>query len=369
MISEFQGTPDSRSALTGLRTVYVDMNEVKTYFSYVATLGSFANVRVSEQDSLTYLSGENLYMSGNCERAIQVFSDYLNKFPDGSFIINASFYRAECLSSSGKKEEAMKDYKYVVSLPKNVFTEPSLLVVSSLNFQDGDYFDALENYVYLESVADVSENKLIAYTGQLRCLFELKDYAGVVSTGQKILNADKLTEEIAREVYFKSGLAYEELGSPDKAIEVFKKVAVDIKSKEGAEAKFRLAKILYDQEKIDASEAEVMEFIEMNTPYQEWMARIFILSSDISLKKNDIFQARYTLQSLIDYYDIDDDGIKNEARERLNYILELEKEGQDHQNEVIDSLNMDITFRLERNNYIIGLHEEVNANLVERRTL
>jgi len=354
-ISEFPGTPDSRSALTGLRTVYVDMNEVETYFSYVRTLGSFANVRVSEQDSLTYLSGENLYMSGNCERAIQVLSDYLDKFPDGSFVINASFYRAECLSSSGRKEEALKDYKYVVDKPKNVFTEPSLLVVSSLNFQDGDYFDALENYVYLENVADVSENRLVAYTGQLRCLFELKDFAGVVSTGQKILNADKLTEEIAREVYFKSGLAYEELSSPDKAIEVFKKVAVDIKSKEGAEAKFRVAKILYAQEKIDASEAEVMEFIEMNTPHQQWMARIFILSSDISLKKNDIFQARYTLQSLIDYYDIEDDGIKNEARERLNYILELEKEEHDQRNKIIDTLNMDMTFRMEKNRNIIGL--------------
>ncbi len=369
VISEFEGTPDSRSALTGLKTVYVDMNEVETYFSYVGTLGSFANVRVSEQDSLTYLSGENLYMSGNCERAIQVLSDYLDKFQNGSFVINASFYRAECLSYAGRKEEALKDYKYVVDKPKNVFTEPSLLVVSSLNFRDGAYFDALENYVYLENVADVPENRLTALVGQFRCLFELKDFTGVVNKGQKILKADKLTEEIAREVYFKSGLADEELGSPDKAIDVFRKVAVDIRSEEGAEAKYRIAKTLYDQEKIDASEAEVMEFIEMNTPHQEWMARIFILSSDISLKKNDIFQARYTLQSLIDYYDIEDDGIKNEARERLNYILELEKEEQDSQDEAIDSLNMDITSRLERNRNIIGLQEDVIADQVERRTL
>ncbi|MEA1897099.1 MAG: hypothetical protein U9N53_05485, partial [Bacteroidota bacterium] len=123
------------------------------------------------------------------------------------------------------------------------------------------------------------------------------------------------------------------------------------------------------QEKIDASEAEVMEFIEMNTPHQEWMARIFILSSDISLKKNDIFQARYTLQSLIDYYDIEDDGIKNEARERLNYILKLEKEGQEQQDEVVGSLKMDMTFQVEINKNIIGLQEDVIADLVERRTL
>lgn len=370
VISEFQGTPDSRSALTGLRTVYVDMNEVESYFSYVRSLGSFANIRVSEQDSLSYQSGENLYMSGDCERAIQVLTDYLDNFKDGSFVLNASFYRAECLSSSGRKEEALKDYKYIIGRPKNVFTEPSLLVVSFINFRDGNYFDALENYVYLENVADISANKLIALSGQLRCLFVLKDYSGVVSTGKKILSADKLGDEVAREVYFKSGISYEELGLWDQAINAFRKVAVDLRSEEGAEAKYRIAKNLYDHEKIDASESEVMEFINMNTPHQKWMARIFILSSDISLKKNDIFQARYTLQSLIDYYDIEDDGIKNEARERLNYILKLEKEeGHDLQDEAAGSPNMNSTFRQVRNINIMGLQEGLTAGMGERCTL
>ena len=84
-------------------------------------------------------------------------------------------------------------------------------------------------------------------------------------------------------------------------------------------------KLACEQEKNSEAENEVREFIDMNTPHQEWMARIFILSSDLSLQKKDYFQARYTLQSLIDYYEVEDDGIKQEAQQKLDYILEMEE--------------------------------------------
>jgi hypothetical protein len=62
------GTPESRSALAGLRNIYLDMNDVDSYVAYTRTLGDFASVTISEQDSLTYIAAENLYMAGKCGR-------------------------------------------------------------------------------------------------------------------------------------------------------------------------------------------------------------------------------------------------------------------------------------------------------------
>ena len=341
-VEKFPGTPEARSALTGMRTVYVEMNDVESYFSYTRTLGSFANVSISEQDSLTYLSGENLYMAGNCERALQVLGNYLQKFPEGSFVLNAHFYRAECLASSGRIDEALSDYNYVVSQSKNVFSEPSLLSAGAINFDEGNYADALENYVFLESIAEVSENKLIALMGKIRCLYLLKDYQNVVNTGERILGTEKVSEEQVREVNFKMGKSYLIIGDFNAALNYFKKVSTEIKSKEGAESKYRLAHIYFEQEKNNEAENEVREFIEMNTPHQEWMARIFILSSDLSLQKKDYFQARYTLQSLIDYYEVEDDGIKQEAQQKLDYILEMEESFENQELIESDTLSLSI---------------------------
>jgi outer membrane protein assembly factor BamD (BamD/ComL family) len=69
VITDFPGSNDARDALSGLKNVYTGTNDAQSYFSYVESLGSFANVRQSEQDSMLYRAAENLYMAGNCDRA------------------------------------------------------------------------------------------------------------------------------------------------------------------------------------------------------------------------------------------------------------------------------------------------------------
>jgi len=47
------------------------------------------------------------------------------------------------------------------------------------------------------------------------------------------------------------------------------------------------------------------------------MAKVFLLLSDISVKKGDTLQARVTLESLREYYTVKDDGILDEVRTKL----------------------------------------------------
>jgi hypothetical protein len=64
----------------------------------------------------------------------------------------------------------------------------------------------------------------------------------------------------------------------------------------------------------------VTEFIDQNTPHQYWMARMFLLLADISIKKGDKLQARATLQSLKEYYTIDNDGILDEVKSKMDTL-------------------------------------------------
>jgi hypothetical protein len=47
------------------------------------------------------------------------------------------------------------------------------------------------------------------------------------------------------------------------------------------------------------------------------MAKMFLLLADISITKGDTLQARATLQSLKEYYTIDNDGILDEVKTKL----------------------------------------------------
>ena len=59
-----------------------------------------------------------------------------------------------------------------------------------------------------------------------------------------------------------------------------------------------------------------------NHPY--WVVKAFILLADIYAEKDNMFQAKATLQSIIDNYDGDQD-LLNEAQSKLQAILDAEK--------------------------------------------
>ena len=316
VIENYQSTPEARYALTGLKNTYVEMNDVESYFAYVKTLG-YGDVNMAEKDSMLYTSGENLYISGNCERASEVFRNYLREFQYGSFRLNAQFYLAECLNSSGKQDEALGFYKEVIKTPNNQFMEQALIAASSILYDNEDYSTAYDYFERLEKITTASEKKLTALRGQLRSAYQEGDAQKSIKAADRIRNSSNIPEELTREAIFVSAKARYSLNEFDEALRDFRRIATEVVSIEGAESKYRVAEILFKKGSTDESEKIVTQFIDQNSPHQYWMAKMFLLLADISIKKGDTLQARATLQSLKEYYTISNDGVLDEVKEKL----------------------------------------------------
>jgi len=322
VIENFKSTPEARYALTGMRNTYVDINEVELYFAYIKTLDGYGDVNMAEKDSLLYASGENLYITGKYDKATDVFKSYIKEFPNGSFRQNAQYYLAECLKSAGNNDEALKLYIEVSGEPNNQFLEQSLIAASTILFDKEDYTLSLDYYERLEKVAGNEGNRLIALKGQLRSAYQAGDAGKTIIAAGKINNSVNISEELVREATFMSAKANYSLNNFEEALRDFRKVAKEVTSVEGAESKFRVAELLYKKDLTAESEKVISEFIDQNTPHQYWMARMFLLLADISIKKSDTLQARATLQSLKDYYSIDNDGILDEVKAKLDTLNE-----------------------------------------------
>ncbi len=108
----------------------------------------------------------------------------------------------------------------------------------------------------------------------------------------------------------------------DFAYDFYAKVGHEVNSVEGAESKYMMIEILYERGELDEAEKLVYEFIELNTPHQYWMGMVFLALSDIYIEKGDEFSAINSLQSLIDYYTVPDDGIIANAKQRKAALTE-----------------------------------------------
>ena len=86
-----------------------------------------------------------------------------------------------------------------------------------------------------------------------------------------------------------------------------KEISKDTRTIHGAEAKYLLAQLYYDNKDDKNAETVLMNFIENGTPHQYWLARGFILLADIYIRQGDDFQARQYLTSLQNNYKGDDE--------------------------------------------------------------
>jgi TolA-binding protein len=322
VIENYKSTPEARNALTGLRNAYVDMNDVETYFAYIKTLNGYGDVNLSSRDSLLYTSGENLYMTAKYDKATEVFKSYLNDFPNGSFRQNAQYYLAECLKSAGNSDEALRLFTELSGQPNSQFMEQSLLSASAIFYNKENYTSSLEYYERLEKAATSDINRQIALKGELNSAYQSGDAQKTIIAAGKINSSANMPEEMIRTANFMCAKANYSLNNFDEALRDFRKVANEVTSIEGAESKYRVAELLYKKDQAANAEKIVTEFINQNTPHQYWMAKIFLLLADISIKKGDTLQARATLQSLKDYYTIDNDGILDEAKAKLDSLTD-----------------------------------------------
>jgi len=321
VVKEYPGTPESREALASIRSIYVDQNKVEEYVDFTKTVPQ-ADVSRTEQDSLTFIAAENQYMNGNCEKATESLDKYLARFPEGSFTIKANFYKAECDYRAEKYDQALKGYLFVLNNQRTAFSTTAALKAARIQYAQKDYSEALENYIRLEEISEQPIHVTDAITGQMQCNYLLGKYGLAIQAGQKLLLKENLQQNLAVEAHLYIGRSAYALGNSELARKEFEETLKLSQNEMGAEAKFMTAQLQYDAAAYDQAEKTLFALAEDFASYDYWVAKGFILLADVYVKKNNTFQAKQTLQSIIDNYEGQDLVVT--AREKLNAINETE---------------------------------------------
>lgn len=307
VISNYPGSEEAKVALQDLKSVYIELNDINSFAAYANSLGGNVRFEVSEQDSLTYLAAEKLFMRGDNEGARRSLTNYLQTFPQGAFSSNANFYLASIAFAKKDLEEAKRLFSLVLESGDTKFREESWARKAEIEYLDKDYAAAMESFKHLQAVAENPENKEAAKLGLMRCAELIGQPQEALLAANDLLKEPKLSPEIMSEARYVRAKAYISLKQENKALADLKEISKDIRTIHGAEAKYLLAQLYYDNKDDKNAETVLMNFIENGTPHQYWLARGFILLADIYIRQGDDFQARQYLTSLQNNYKGDDE--------------------------------------------------------------
>ncbi|MBL4624783.1 MAG: tetratricopeptide repeat protein [Flavobacteriales bacterium] len=345
MLKEFPDYKTSKGILTQVKSILVQLDKVEDYPKIVDNFG-FGDVALIELDTLAYEAANFQYLQSNFEGAKKSFDKYLTTYANPVFNLKANFYKAECEMRLGNYEEALKNYNVVISHPQGDFTVSALLAASKINFANLDFEQALSNYIMLEKVAEFTSDLLDAKVGQMKCFFFLNNYSSAIDYSRMVIAEEKVQENPLIQSQVIIARSYLAMDSLSLALQEFQVTASATQSEIGAESKYFMARIRYDQGDLKGAEAEVFELVNRVPTYAFWIAKGLILLSEVYVDTEDLFQAKATLQSILDNYD-GDKGVLQEVRDKIADVEELQKPKEtepEYENIDIDFSGMDEEF-------------------------
>ena len=320
VIKNYPGSEEARLAQRDLKSIYIDLNKVDEYADFASTIPGGANFDVNERDSLTYVAAERVYMRGEMTEARNSFVKYLQTFPEGAFSLNANYYIGLIDYNQQNYESASAHLNKVLEYPDNKYSEEAMMMSAEMAYLAKDYARSLELYKLLKDRASTPERRQLAATGMLRSAAMTDNKEEVILAATAVLSDAKVAPELENEARHYRAKALVDVNQLSHAVEDWQVLAQDTRNVYGAEAKYQLAQYLFDAGKTAEAEKEVLNYLEVSTPHAYWLARSFVLLSDIYAKLDRKLEARQYLLSLKQNYQADDDiaGMIESRLEKLN---------------------------------------------------
>ncbi|MGI4739703.1 MAG: tetratricopeptide repeat protein [Janthinobacterium lividum] len=252
-------------------------------------------------ESVEFEAAKSLYLAEKYAQALPRVQAYLQQYPDNALAPDARFILADSYLRTGDKAKSLPLLKAVVDENKSEFVNRAVGRVADLELENKNYPEAIKYYDRLRQASSNRREVATATLGLLRAYYDGGDYAKARATATDLSTLAGATANATNTALLYQGKADFQLGNLDQAAtELAATVAAAPSDVNGAEAQYTLAQVLFKQKKYDEAIAEAFKVNSNYSAYELWQGRAFLLLADVYTAQRDIFQARATLNSVID---------------------------------------------------------------------
>lgn len=315
VVLRYPSSDEATQAADALKRIYADDGRLNEYITFINNVPNGPRMDVNEADALTFDSAEKAYITtGQTDRLVSYLSDY----PQGSSRAKALSYLMEGADQTDNTEKA---YEYacliVQDYPDNALALPALQLKAEIEYDQGKGTLAQRTWQELEEKASNATMLNAARLGIARCAMENMETSTALNACDALLKSSSLDSEDRIEALFIKGWALAEMGDIQGARQAWVEAANDTNNYSGMASAFNLAQSYFDQGMLEEAEKHAKAVTDADTPYSYWVARGFILLSDIYAKQGNEFKSQQYLKSLQENYPGTETDIFTMIQQRL----------------------------------------------------
>jgi len=321
---EYPQTAQNGEAIRYIQTIYTNSGRVEDWLAFAREKGNLG-MNQSNLDSSAYAAVLSSIQSADCARIIRSAESYLSNFQSGLFRWPATHHLAECLFDAKQDEKAFGLFDALAESGQTEFRENAALKAGFLSMQKENWEKAIQRYLQLEEWAGSTDNLLRARENLMRAYMRTRQWESGITYARKVLTFEKLTPALEREANLNLLRAYYSLNDQENVLATARVLVKKVPGTDAyAEAAYRMGEVLFQMGDAKQAERELRTHIRQMGSSKEWLAKSFILLSDVYVSLDDLMQAKSVLQTVIDRHD--EESLKVVAREKLAAIEATERE-------------------------------------------
>jgi TolA-binding protein len=317
IIRQFPTHPVAKDALPLLQEALNLTNRSDEFAEYLAIVEK-ANPDSKGFESLEYEAAKNLYFNQQYSKAITSLSAFMKKYPQSPVGREAKYYLAESYYRNNQLNEALPIYNELGAEAANTNGSKVVARSADIYLRNKDYKNAAVNYGRLEKLATNKKEQFNAWLGLMESHFQLSQYDSSDLYAKTIIEKGSATAGGLNKATLYLGKSALARGDMETAKDEFLNTLNTAQDESGAEAKYLLATIFFSQKEHKQCYETLISLNHDFAAYEEWVGKSFLLLSDNFVATGDVFNARHTLQSLIDKFPRE--NVKEEARAKLKKL-------------------------------------------------
>jgi len=289
----------ANSALLGLQNTLTIQDKTIEFNQYLSKYRA-ANPDNEALESIEFESAKNLYYSQRYDAAIGAFENYIKTYSESPLVYESKFFMAQCYYQKEEIDMALELYDDVYRDNRIEGMDRVFEKIGELQMRKGDFRAAASFYSKLEAIAQNKRQQSDAWEGMLESYYKLTLYDSMRVYANTIIEKGSISQEAINKAQLYLGKASYAQGDFDNAIDEFLTTLNTSKDIYGAEAQYMIGLIFYQQQQYRQSLNTLFEINENFSVYDEWLGKAFLLVAENYVALEEYFQARQTLNSVID---------------------------------------------------------------------
>ena len=300
VIDNYPNTEESREALNIMRNIYMEENKTAEFYKYTEEKGIATSV--TEQDSVSFATAENFFQQNQYANALRAVNQYIEQFPKGAYLLKINYYGLTSLEKLGRGGETKPYLEYIIAQPDNDYTDNALLKLAVMEKASKDLEKAKEYYGRVLKITENQKVKMQALEGLMDCNYQMEEYDGAIEKGNELVQMQGLSQGKKNYVNYVVGMSLYKKNDYAQALQKLDACSKKDRSIMGAEAAYYVVLANYKLNNLDETENKVFYISDNFSAYSYFVAMSFVTLSDVYVAKDNVFQAKATLQSIIDNY-------------------------------------------------------------------